>query len=327
LLARLRALPGVVAAGAGTMMPMTSGTAIVPFRLPDNGSGRPVDSRTVMNVITPGYAEALRLRLHEGRLLTDRDAHPGVRAMVVNDEFVRRYSIASPVVGRRLLNVLPSDTDVTTEIVGVVAPVLKDGNDRQPQPEAYIAHGSPGRRIQGAINVVVRAAGSPEELAGAVRSQIRAADSTVSIERIETLVDQVSASMAQPRFATAVVVTFAAVALALAAVGLYGVLAYTVSQRRRELGVRAALGASKGRLVGMVLRQGLGVAAVGVVVGLAGAVALTRLMRNQLFGVTPLDLPSFALAGGLLLGVAILACLVPASRAAAIAPAEALRCE
>jgi putative ABC transport system permease protein len=327
LIARVRALPGVVAVGAGTMMPMTSGTAIVPFRLPDRGSGTPMDSRTVTNIVTPGYAEALRLRLREGRFLTEQDARPGIRAMVVNDEFVRRYAIAAPVVGHRLQNIMPNDTNVTTEIVGVVAPVLKDGNDRQPQPEAYIAHGSPGRRIQGALNVIVRASGRLDDWAGTIRSEIRATDPTVTIERIETLVNQVSASMAQPRFAASVMVAFAAVALALAAVGLYGVLAYTVSQRRRELGVRAALGASRGRLVALVLREGLAVTTVGVAIGLGAAAGLTRLMQSQLFGVTPLDLPSFVLAGSALIGVAILACVVPAIRAAAIAPAEALRCE
>ncbi len=325
LLARVRAMPGVVAAGAATMMPMQSGTAIVPFRLPD--TGRPVDSRTVTYVVTPGYAEALRLRVRDGRMLREQDASSGVRAMVVNDEFVRRFAIGTPAVGHRLVDVLPSDSGVTTEIVGVVAPVLKDGNDRQPQPEAYIAHGAPGRHIQGAINVIVRASGEASGLAAAVRSEIRATDSSVGIERIESLVDLVSASMAQPRFAAAVVVAFAAVALALAAVGLYGMLAYTVSQRRRELGVRAALGASRSRLVRMVLGQGLGVTAVGVAIGLAGASGLTRLMQSQLFGVTPLDLPSFAIAGGALIVVALVACVVPAGRAAAIAPAEALRCE
>jgi ABC-type antimicrobial peptide transport system permease subunit len=175
--------------------------------------------------------------------------------------------------------------------------------------------------------VIVRASGRLDDWAGTIRSEIRATDPTVTIERIETLVNQVSASMAQPRFAASVMVVFAAVALALAAVGLYGVLAYTVSQRRRELGVRAALGASRGRLVGLVLREGLAVTTVGVAIGLGAAAGLTRLMQSQLFGVTPLDVPSFVLAGCALIGVAILACVVPASRAAAVAPAEALRCE
>jgi len=327
ILARLRALPGVAAAGAGTMMPMLGATAIVPLRLPAIGNGTVGDTRTVTNIVTPGYAEALRLRLREGRFLNDQDARPGTRAIVVNDEFVRRYVAVAPVVGGRFQNMLPSDTNVITEIVGVVGSVLKDGNDRQPQPEAYIAHGSPGRRIQGAVNLVVRAQAVPDALIGAIRSQIRAEDSSVSIERVETLAGQVAASMAQPRFATTVVGVFALVALTLASVGLYGVLAYTVSQRRREIGVRAALGASKARLVGQILREGLAVTTVGVGVGLAGAAGLTRWMQSQLFGVTPLDLPSFAASGALVLGVAIVACLVPGSRAAAIAPAEALRCE
>ena len=124
------------------MMPMTSGTAIVPFRMPDTGAGVPVDNRTVTYVVTPGYAEALRAAAARRPLPQRAGCRPGPRAMVVNDEFVRRYRIAPPVIGRRFQNVLPSDTDVTTEIVGIVAPVLKDGNDRQPQPRG-VHHARP----------------------------------------------------------------------------------------------------------------------------------------------------------------------------------------
>jgi ABC-type antimicrobial peptide transport system permease subunit len=133
--------------------------------------------------------------------------------------------------------------------------------------------------------------------------------------------------MAQPRFATTLLVTFAAVALALASVGLYGVLSYAVSQRRRELAVRAALGAPRGELVALVLREGLLVTSIGLALGLAGAAALTRVMQSLLFGVTPLDPVAFAAAPALLVPVACLACLLPANRAASTDPAEALRAE
>jgi ABC-type antimicrobial peptide transport system permease subunit len=219
-----------------------------------------------------------------------------------------------------------SEKDVVTEIVGVVGTVLKDGNDRQPQPEIYYAHGS-RHRILGAVNVVVRASGEPAALAALLRKTMRDVDRTVVVERVDPLADQVSASMAQPRFATTVLVTFAAVALALASVGLYGVLSYAVSQRRRELGVRAALGAARGDLVALVVREGLIVTALGLALGLAGAAALTRVMQGLLFGVTPLDAVSFAAAPAMLVPVAIVACLLPAYRAARIDPAEALRTE
>ncbi len=134
-----------------------------------------------------------------------------------------------------------------------------------------------------------------------------------------------SASVARPRFAAAVLGTFAMVALALASVGLYGVLSYSVSQRRREFGVRAALGASRRRLVMLVMREGLTLTTIGITLGLAGAAALTRLMQTALFGITPLDPPSFALAASLLLAVALAACLIPGARAASVDPAESFR--
>jgi ABC-type antimicrobial peptide transport system permease subunit len=173
----------------------------------------------------------------------------------------------------------------------------------------------------------MRTAGDPAALAALLRKTIRDVDRTVIVERVEPLADQVSTSMAQPRFATSVLITFAVVALALASVGLYGVLSYAVSQRRRELGLRAALGAGRGDLVALVLREGLLVTALGLALGLAGAAALTRVMQGLLFGVAPLDAVSFAAAPAMLVPVAIVACLLPAYRAARIDPAEALRAE
>jgi ABC-type antimicrobial peptide transport system permease subunit len=152
-------------------------------------------------------------------------------------------------------------------------------------------------------------------------------DRNAIVERVVPLADQLSASMAQPRFATSVLVAFAVVALTLASIGLYGVLSYAVSQRRRELGVRAALGAARGDLIALVVREGLGVTAVGLLIGLAGAAALTRVMQGLLFGVSPLDAVSFLAAPAVLIPVALFACLWPAYRAARIAPADALRNE
>jgi len=205
--------------------------------------------------------------------------------------------------------------------------VLKDGNDREPQPEIYFVHGSPTRRIVSAVNFIVRTSDDPASFAAALRTIIRDLDRNVIVERAEPLADQLSASMAQPRFATTLLVTFAMVALALASVGLYGVLSYAVSQRRRELGVRAALGAARGDLIALVVREGLLVTSIGLMLGLVGAAALTRVMQSLLFGVTPLDPVAFATAPVLLGPVACIACLLPANRAARTDPAEALRAE
>jgi ABC-type antimicrobial peptide transport system permease subunit len=229
------------------------------------------------------------------------------------------------VIGRRFKNLYNDDKNVITEIVGVVGNVLKDGHDRQPQPEIYFVHGSPTKRMIDFANILVRTMDEPTPLARTLRGLIHEADSTAIVERVAPLTELVSASVEQPRFATTVVGTFAALALALASVGLYGVLSYGVAERRRELAVRAALGARRADLVRLVLREGLAVTVAGAALGLVASTGLTRWMQGVLFGVTPLDAVSFALAPTVLLPVAVAACLVPARRAGATEPAVLLR--
>jgi putative ABC transport system permease protein len=171
----------------------------------------------------------------------------------------------------------------------------------------------------------VRTAGNPLALAPDLRRLVRDIEPRAALDRVESLSSQRSDAVAQPRFAALVLAVFAVLALVLAAIGLYGVLSYGVSQRRREMGVRAALGATRGRLLRLVLREGLILTALGLVLGLGASAGVTRLMESLLFGVTPLDAVSFAAAPLAMLGVAVVACLVPARRAAAIDPAEALR--
>ncbi|MGH9330840.1 MAG: FtsX-like permease family protein, partial [Vicinamibacterales bacterium] len=336
-LERLRATPGVVSAGAANMIPLMSMTAITSFTLPPAaGGGKPTMTRALTYNVTPGYAETLRLRLKEGRLFTQQDAAlvranappntSGIRFMMVSEEFVRQYLTAGPVAGRRFAD-LSSETGTTTEIVGVVGNVLKDGNDRQPQPEVYFLPGTPRRSIIGWVNFVVRTTGDPAAVSERARTIVREVDPSAVVERVEPLTAMVSASVAQPRFAATVLGTFASLALALASVGLYGVLSYGVSQRRRELGLRAALGAERADLVRLVLGEGLASTLVGVAIGLAGAAGLTRLMEAVLFGVTPLDALAFTLAPLVLVPVAVVACLLPGFRAASTDPAVALRCE
>jgi ABC-type antimicrobial peptide transport system permease subunit len=247
--------------------------------------------------------------------------------MVVNDEFVRRYFPNATVIGRRFRNLYPSDPPMDTEIIGVVGAVLKDGNDRRPEPEVYFVHGTGNRRIVGAVNFVMRTSVDPSTLAAAVRAVIHDTDSTATIGTIEPLADRLSVSIAQPRFATTVLIAFAGTALLLASIGLYGVLSYAVSQRRRELGVRAALGASRAQLLYLVVTEGLSVTLIGLVVGLVASAALTRYMQAALFGVGPLDPTSFVAAPVALIVVAMAACLRPAIRAASVDPAGALRTE
>ena len=325
VLERVRNQPGVIAAGASNMAPFVRSTAIAGFSIPGTGrDGQPLMARAVSYVVTPGYAEALKLRLRDGRLLEARDSSSGVVPMLVNEEFVRSYlSDGRPVIGWQF----PGRTgDAPREIVGIVGNVLKDGLDTQPQSEIYMPPRGPFR-FPSSVTLVVRTAGSPLDVVPALRAAMREVDPAGAVDDVAPLASRMSASMGQPRFAAAVLGAFALVALALAATGLYGVLSYQVLQRRREMGVRAALGASRGMLVTLVIREGLMVTAAGLVLGLGAALLLTRLMSGLLFGIRPLDLPSFLAAPVILIVVALLACLLPARRASRVDPAEALRSE
>lgn len=320
---RLAAIPGVEAAGAGSTAPFVRFTMLNRLELAGAGpDGGTVTAQAVTHVVTPGYAEALSLRLLQGRLLADRDRGSAAREVVVNDSFARAYLGGGTPVGRRFERLWGPD-DPPTEIVGVVGDVLRDGLDGEPQPEMYVLPDA-FYSMPGEMSLMVRTAREPEALAPLVRELVAEQDPAAAVETA-TLSSRVSASLAQPRFAAAALSAFALLALALAATGLYGVLSYEVSQRRREIGVRSALGAGRGRIVRGVLRQGLAVTAAGLAVGVAGAAGLTRLLESLLFGIEPLDAAAFAAAPLLLLAVAAAACLLPARRAAAVDPCEALR--
>jgi predicted permease len=330
LLERVRAQPGVIAAGASNTAPFVRSTAITGFTIPGNGpDGQPLVARAVSYIVTPGYAEALRLRLRDGRLLEARDISSAATPMLVNEEFVRIYlTDGKPVIGRQL----PSGPQAPPrEILGVVGNVLKDGLDASPQPEIYVLSRDRSQFVTQfsvtQFSVAIRTDGDPTRMIPALRAAMREVDPGGAVDDIAPLTARMSASMGQPRFAAAVLGAFAIVALALAATGLYGVLSYQVLQRRREMGVRAALGATRSNLVRLVIREGLLVTVAGLALGLVAAALLTRLMSGLLFGVQPIDAPSFIGAPLVLLMVALLACLLPARRAARVDPAEALRAE
>ncbi len=229
-------------------------------------------------------------------------------------------------VGRQYPGLLHSKGSLA-EAVGVVGNVLKDGLDRAPQPEIFVPVGTAERTLSSQVVLAVRTDGSPDALAPAMRQIVAQVDDRIALDKVSTLSSKLAASVATPRFAAALMGGFAGLAVLLAAIGLYGVLSYTVSARRREMGVRAALGASRGRLVSMVMGEGLRVVLLGLVLGLMGAAALSRFMEAALFGVTPLDAWAYLAAPLVLMAVAVVACLVPASRASRVDPAETLRCE
>ncbi|HYU34482.1 MAG TPA: FtsX-like permease family protein, partial [Thermoanaerobaculia bacterium] len=323
---RLEALPGVVSAGISNMAPLGDSTAVMGFALP-TGSGEPASVLANLWVVTPGYERALGLRIRSGRFLAAADLTSGTLALVVNEELARRYlADGKPVIGRRYPGLLYGSERVT-EIVGVVGNVLKDGPDRPPQPEIYVVPSDRNRGMLTEPYVLVRTTGDPLALAPAFRRLVREMEPQAAVDGVGRLTSRASRAVAQPRFAAIVLGVFALLALALAATGLYGVLTYGVSQRRREMGIRAALGATRAGLSRLILREGLVLTAAGLVLGLAVAAAVMRLMASLLFGVTPFDLLAYTTAPLALLGVAAVACLLPARRAAAADPAEALRSE
>ncbi|MFP5378299.1 MAG: FtsX-like permease family protein, partial [Vicinamibacteria bacterium] len=328
LLERLGQDPRVTAAGAGNMAPLANTTAIMGFTFRD-ATGQEREARALAYTVTPGYAEALGLRLREGRLLTPADVGAGQDAMLVNEEFVRTYlSDGAPVVGRQLPDMPRPEgaPEVLTEIVGVVGNVLKDGLDRQPQAEIYRLPQN-GRALQGEVSLVVRTTGDPLAVVPALRETLASIDPQAVLDPVATLASQVDNSVGEPRFAALVLVAFALLALVLSATGLYGVLSHSVAQRRKEMGLRLALGASRGQIVRLIFVEGLAVTGAGLVLGLAVAAGATRLMEGLLFGVARTDAVAFAFAPALLAIVAAVTCAVPARRAAAADPAEALRSE
>jgi putative ABC transport system permease protein len=328
LLERIRATPGVTSAGASNMLPLMPMTAVTGVTLPaDVGGGKPTSGRVLSYVVTPGYAEAMQLRLREGRFFNERDATSGLRAAIVSEEFVRQFLAGPRAVGVRLGPLYNGGFAAETEIIGVVGDVLKDGNDARRQPEMYFMHGSRTHRISGFPTFVVRGSPSDAELTSMLRRLVREIDGGAAIDSVTPLRMLLSASWAQPRFAASVMSGFAVLAIGLAGIGLYGALSYSVSQRRRELAVRAALGATRGALVRLMLREGISVTLAGVGLGIVAASLLTRLMTALLFGTSPLDAVSFSLGPALLVIVGIAASFVPALRAASINPAMALRGE
>lgn len=324
LLTRIDALPGVAASGVSNMAPFVGMTAVAQMALRGD-AGETLSVRALSYAVTPGYPRALSMRLKEGRLFDDRDTSTGIRPVLINEEFVRAYlRDGKPVIGRRFANI--NDDGRQLEIVGVVANVVKNGLDAKPQADIYsVLQGRSG--LPPDLHIAVRTTGDPLALVPAFRQAVRDVDPTAGIEHVETLERRLSASVSEPRFAMTVLVAMASLALLLAAVGLYGVMSYQVSQRRREIGVRAALGASRSSIMGLVLREGVVVVVVGIGLGLLGAAWSVQLIQGLLFGIAPLDPFVFSAAPLTLIIVAVIATLVPARRAAAVDPIEALRSE
>jgi putative ABC transport system permease protein len=276
---------------------------------------------------TRDYFPAMEIRLLGGRLFADTDTREKPQVTIVNQALARKYFRGLPVdqvVGKRITFGRPVDNAPWVEIVGVVADEKQDGMDKAAEPTAY---SSLSQRLQNPLTFVVRAAQSPDAVLSTARRTVAGVDKDLAITNVATLKDVVAGSMEGHRFRTTLLSAFAAVALLLAALGIYGVLAYFVSQRSRELGIRLALGARPRALFAMVVTQGMRPVAVGAALGLAGAVAITTVMQSLLFGVNPVDPVTYAVAAATLAVIALAACAIPALRATRVDPLVALRDE
>jgi putative ABC transport system permease protein len=319
LLARTAALPGVKQAALASVLPL-SGDSDTSFLI----EGRPAPERsadafiTWYRVVSANYFATMEIPLKRGRLFADREAEPTV---VVNESMAKRFYPNEEAIGRRIRF---GDQAPWMTIVGIVADVHVRGARGTNVVETYIPY---WHRPEAGTNVILKTAGDPAALSEPLRRVVRDLDPGIAVATVATLDEIVAQSMGDSRFYATLVAIFAGLALVLAAVGIYGVMSYAVTQRTQEIGVRLALGAAGRQIFGLVVGESLKLAAVGLTLGLAGSIALGKAIGGMLFGVGGTDLVTFAVTAVLLTGVAFLAAYVPARRAMRIDPMEALRVE
>jgi len=332
LIARVATVPGVQSAAMTALVPLGDNDNEMPF-WPGTGPQPPHDQMklAVNYIVTPDYARVMQIPLHRGRFFTERDNTASPTVAVIDDIMAGHLFPGQDPIGRQISLVVLGPV----QIVGVVGHVKQWGLDTDDThkvrdqiyfpvwqiPDKFMSEGVAG------LTLVVRTGPEPLSLVPAVRAQVAGPTQDQPSYAVRTMEQTVSNSLAERRFTMLVLIVFASAALLLAAVGIYGVMSYAVTRRIHELGVRAALGASRQEIVGLILRQGMKLAAIGMAAGLLATLALTRFMASLLYGVRPTD-PATLLAVTLLLaGIALLACYIPARRATAVDPVVALRCD
>jgi putative ABC transport system permease protein len=325
---KLSSIPGVTSASlAGGLPPLrrinANDTEIEGYQQTPDGPAQNVD---YWNVVGTDYFKAMKIRVLEGRVFEAQDDNEkAMPVVVVNQALAKRFWKGSPI-GRRV-NPGFNDPKVWCTIVGVVEDTKNAGMDKPAGPELYFQVRQVANTfLGGQLSFVVRSSESAR-LEGSIRSAIRELDPTLPVYNLRSMDEVVSRSMVQPRFLAILLATFSGIALFLAAIGIYGVMAYSVAQRTQEIGVRMALGARPFHVLRLVFKQSLVMLAIGTVVGLVGAFALTRLMSTLLFEVTATDPLTYLSVVGILAVVALLACYIPARRAAKVDPLIALRYE
>jgi predicted permease len=315
---RLGSLPGVIAQGQVSVLPLSGqvswGGINVEGFTPNPGQELQVDQR----VASTDYFRVMKIPLLKGRYFDDHDTPDGQPVAVIDEQFAQRFWPRESPIGKHVW----FDPKKPITIAGVVGVVKQYGLDTGAKMAVYFPL---QQNPDNGISVVVRTSSNPADLAGAVVRQIHEVEPGAPVYEIRTMQDRLFDSLARQRFATAMLGTFAGFALLLAAVGVYGVMSYLVTQSTHDIGVRVALGAQPGNIVGLVVRQGMLLGAIGIGAGVIGAVALTRVMASLLFGVSATDVLTFGAVVAILAGVVFAATAIPARRAAGVDPMVALR--
>lgn len=322
-LERLAAIPGVESVAITSMVPVSGRDSISELGIEGRTQSNSDDAApALIYEVSPGYFETMGVPLRRGRKFTPYDREGSVPVVMVSESFAKNYLAGENPIGKRIR--YGGDDDPFLEIVGVTGDVQHYNVGRTSLPQVYFPF---AQRPSDRVSFVIKASVPPLSLVQAVRSEIQSVDPDMPLEAVQTLEQLVAADMATPRFRTMLLTSFGVTALLLAVVGLYGVMSYTVSQRSREIGIRMALGAQQSSILRLVLRDGVLLVAFGVVVGLAGALALTRVLESMLFGVGVHDPGVFAAVPLILVAVAAVAMLIPAVTATRVDPVKTLTAE
>jgi predicted permease len=334
---RIEQVPGVAAVANVPFLPLEGG-----FGLGFDIAGRslPSGSRTTGGAtwmyVSSHYFQALEIPLKQGRLFDERDKASGPPVVIINEAFAKKYWPKANPLGERIVigkGMGPNFTDAPREVVGIIGNVKESGLG-QPTPEVMYVPLAQLRDGYMQLNNamipmtwIVKTTVNPRSVANAVQKEIQAADGQLAVSHVRTVDEVVSEAMARQDFNMTLLTVFSGIALLLAAIGVYGMLSYSVRQRSKEIGIRMALGAQAADVMRMVMSHGMLLAALGILIGLAGAAGLSRVIAAMLFGVKPNDPLTFAAVAAILGATALIACWIPARRATRVDPVTALRYE
>ena len=325
---RLNALPGVRQAAGTDPLPLSNSRAIVSFNLLDHPVPEANEPSAGFYVVTKGFFEALQIPLVRGRTFDERDRRDSAPTMIINEEFAKKFFPHEDPIGRRVKigagEGVARESYRTREIVGIVGNFRRSDLGRSPAA-AYLV--PLPQLMWGPPSLVVRTAGDPNAITPEIRKVLSSMDPDAPLYEVRTLADYLALDLGRARFQAVLLGLFAGIALLLTAIGLYGVMAYTVAQRTQEIGIRVALGASRGGVLRMILARAVAITSLGLLIGIVGAFALTRLLSSLLYQVKPVDPLTFTAVSLLLAGTSTLASYFPARRAARVDPMVALRYE